>query len=243
MDIQRAPYDDIAEWYDEQVRTDGFFRYVLPPLFDLIGEVQGQRICDLACGQGLITRQLFERGASVVGIDLSQRLLEIAQQQAVADFQPIVYQRDDAQVGRTLANESFDGVVCNLALMDIPDLQATLQVVARILRPAGWFVFSITHPFTQMPRSAWLPQEDGTIPRLSGDYFAEGFWLPAAAPGPRGRVGYHHRTLSTYLNTLILVGFHIEQLAEPGATGPGAYHYHAAYKQLPPALVVRCRKG
>lgn len=40
-----------------------------------------------------------------------------------------------------------------MALMDIPDLPATLCTVARILRPGGWFVFAITHPCVQMPDS------------------------------------------------------------------------------------------
>ena len=241
--MQGTTYDEIAEWYDEQVRAGDFFTYVLAPLLELVGEVQGQCICDLACGQGQVARPLAARGAWVVGIDLSERLLEIARRQAATEGQPIVYRRDDAQVGATLADESFDGVVCNLALMDIPDLQAVVRTVSRILRPRGWFVFSITHPFTQMPGSDWVPQADGTVKRLTGDYFAEGFWRPADGPGVRGRVGAHHRTLSTYLNTLIQVGFRMERLVEPRATGPGTFRYHAAYEKLPPALIIRCRKG
>lgn len=177
-----------------------------------------------------------------MGIDLSQRLLEIARLQVATDGQPIVYQHDDAQVGATLADESFDGVACNLALMDIPDLQAVVRTVFRILRPGGWFVFSITHPFTQMPGSVWVPQADGTIKRLTGEYFAEGFWRPADGPGVRGRVSAHHRTLSTYLNTAIQAGFGIERVVEPRAAGPGTFRYHAAYEKLPPALLVRCHK-
>ena len=39
--------------------------------------------------------------------------------------------------------------------MDIPDLDACLRTVERILRPQGWFVFAITHPCFQMPDSRW----------------------------------------------------------------------------------------
>jgi len=204
--MQGTTYDEIAEWYDEQVPAGGFFAYVLPPLLELVGEIKGQHICDLVCGQGQVARPLAARGAWVVGIDLSEQLLEIARQQAATEGQPIVYRRDDAQVGATLADESFDGVVCNLALMDIPDLQAAVRTVFRILRPGGWFAFSITHPFTLMPGSGWVPQADGTIKRLTCEYFAQGFWRPADGPGVRGRVGAHHRTLSTYLNTVIEAG-------------------------------------
>jgi ubiquinone/menaquinone biosynthesis C-methylase UbiE len=240
--MQRRTYDEIAEWYDDQVLTNGFFQYVFPSLYEFIGDVQGQRVCDLACGQGVVARRLAELGAFVTGIDISGRLLEIARQKENGYSQNILYVQDDAQVGTTLADERFDGVVCNLALMDIPDLPATLRMVSRILRPGGWFVFSITHPFSQMPDADWVTRADGTMGRMSGDYFAEGFWLPANAPGVRGRVGAHHRMLSTYLNGVMQVGLRIEQLTEPRASGDAIHMRHAAYLKLPPVLVVRCLK-
>lgn len=49
--------------YDEQVRAGGFFAHVLPPLLDLVGESEGQHICDLACGQGQVALPLAARGA------------------------------------------------------------------------------------------------------------------------------------------------------------------------------------
>ena len=71
-----AAYDEIAEWYDEQVRGGGLLHdLVLPALFELAGDVAGQRVCDLACGQGVVARQLAARGAVVTGVDLSARLL------------------------------------------------------------------------------------------------------------------------------------------------------------------------
>ncbi|MFL5624060.1 MAG: class I SAM-dependent methyltransferase, partial [Ktedonobacteraceae bacterium] len=59
-------YDDIAEWYDQWIgthsmREDPFFSAVEA----LISEVEGARICDLACGQGRVARHLAEQGARV----------------------------------------------------------------------------------------------------------------------------------------------------------------------------------
>lgn len=72
-------YDDIAEWYDTWVgthsmREDPFF----PAVEAFIGEVVGQRICDLACGQGRVARHLADLGAHVVGIDNAAKLLALA---------------------------------------------------------------------------------------------------------------------------------------------------------------------
>lgn len=236
-------YDQIAEWYDEQVRTGKLIHdLVVPALLTAIGRVAGQHICDLACGQGVIARQLAQAGAQVVGIDLSARLLEIARSEEAAAPLDIIYQQEDAQQCQSLADASFDGVVCNMALMDIADLSATFRTVYRILRLRGWFAFSITHPCIQMPDSAWNRLDDGTIIRESGRYFAEGFWKPGPGPGVRGRIGAHHRTLSTYVNALVQAGFSIQSLSEPHASGELAQRF-PNYQSLPAALVVHCLKA
>jgi ubiquinone/menaquinone biosynthesis C-methylase UbiE len=241
--VSTPAYDQIAEWYDEQVRTGKLIHdLVVPALLAAPGEVAGQHICDLACGQGVIARQLARQGAQVVGIDLSERLLEIARSAEAAVPLHIIYQRDDAQQCQSLASASFDGVVCNMALMDIADLAATVRAVHRILRPRGWFAFSVTHPCIQMPGSAWNRRDDGTIIRESGTYFAEGFWMPAPGPGVRGRIGAHHRTLSTYVNSLVQAGFHIQSISEPRASGDLAERF-PGYRSLPAALVISALKA
>lgn len=59
-----AAYDAIAEWYDSLVRSTSFAGdLVLSHLFTLLGDVDGQHICDLACGQGRLARVLAQRGA------------------------------------------------------------------------------------------------------------------------------------------------------------------------------------
>jgi SAM-dependent methyltransferase len=223
-----APYDAIAEWYDEYVRTEPLLAEVVIPatvrLTEETGHLQDTIICDLACGQGVVARELALRGAHVTGIDISERLLALARSQPVAAPHAISWRHDDARAGRTLA-----------------DLAAALRTVARILRPGGWFVFSITHPCIQMPDSAWLTRPDGATIRGTGDYFAEGFWQPAGAPGVRGRVGAHHRTLSSYLNALADAGLAVERVAEPRAT-PALIERMPGYRWLPPALLSRCRK-
>ncbi|GLV60787.1 hypothetical protein KDH_76060 [Dictyobacter sp. S3.2.2.5] len=131
-------YDDIAEWYDQWIGTsemgnNPIFAEVAP----LLGEVRGQRICDLACGQGRVARHLAQLGGRVVGIDLSAKLLAIARRHEEADPRGIMYVQADArQIDDTLVG-TFDGVLCFMALMDIQDLAPTFHSVARILRPGG----------------------------------------------------------------------------------------------------------
>jgi ubiquinone/menaquinone biosynthesis C-methylase UbiE len=240
--MTRAQYDSIAAWYDACVRSESVpDHFVLSHLLEILGDVRGLYICDLACGQGRLARELARRGAHVVGIDLSPRLLAIAQGNEKAQPSGIGYVLDDAQGLHAIAGESFDGVVCHMALMDIPDLEATLQAAWRVLRSRGWFVFTITHPCFQAPHSTWVTRADGSTSREIRGYFDQVHWRSKNVAGLRGKVGAYHRTLSTYVNTTIRAGFTIEHVAEPRATGrvvdriPG-------YAVVPGFLMVQCRK-
>lgn len=236
-------YDDIAAWYDEyagagSLLDDPFFPAVQP----LLGEIAGLRLCDLACGQGRVARHLAERGARVVGIDLSGKLLAIARRYERAAPRGVVYLRDDAQVLGAVRDAAFDGVICHMALMDIPDLAATVRAVYRVLRPGGWFVFAILHPCYHPPPSGEITAADGTICRTVSGYFTEGFWHSDARPGPPGKVGAYHRTLSTYVNTLTDAGLVLERLNEPTAT-VGLAERRPVWREVPAVLIARCGKG
>jgi ubiquinone/menaquinone biosynthesis C-methylase UbiE len=237
-----AAYDAIAAWYDDAIRRGSLLHdLIIPHLADLIGEIQGQRVCDLGCGQGVIARQLARQGAQVVGMDLSAELLAIARRDEEAEPLGIVYVHDDAQALATVADAAFDGVLCNMALVDIPDLDAALQSVQRILRPEGWFVFTITHPCFQTPASWWEADADGTTQRVVRAYFDEGFWRSDNPHGVRGQVGAYHRTLSTYVNALAEANLVLERLLEPQATGHIAERL-PGYAEVPAVLLARCRK-
>jgi ubiquinone/menaquinone biosynthesis C-methylase UbiE len=240
--MAKASYDDIAAWYDVLVRAGSLAdQIVVPPLFELIGNVQGQRVCDLACGTGRITRALAGQGAQVTGVDLSAELLTIAQRDEAAEASGITYLLDNAETLASLPDETFDGVVCHLALMDIANLAGTCQAVWRVLRSPGWFVFSITHPCFEAPHSTWTRAIDGTISREVRHYFTEGFWRSENVEGVRGQVGAYHRILSTYLNTLIQAGFTIECIIEPRATGLAADRI-PGYAVVPAFMLARSKK-
>ncbi len=232
-------YDAIADWYDQYIQGDPFY---YDRVCAVVGDVAGQEICDLACGQGALARALARRDARVTGVDISMRLLEIATRYEANEPLDITYRCDDAQVLATVADATFDGVVCSLALMDIPDIEATYRAVARVVRPRGWFVFAIVHPCFYPPGSDWVRHDDGTTSRQVRDYFAEVFWHSDNPHGVRGKVGAHHRTLSTYMNLLVAAGWRIERLHEPQAMGEIARQV-PGYAEIPLMLIVRCTKA
>ena len=235
-------YDDIADWYDEWVgagalRDDPYFPVVAP----LLGAVAGQRICDLACGQGRVARQLAAGGARVVGTDLSGKLLAIARRYERAAPSGVAYLRDDARTLGAIRDAVFDGVICHMALMDIRDLTPTIRAAARVLRPGGWFVFSILHPCYNTPSSGERTDAHGGIYRTIGGYFVEGFWRSDERVGPPGKLGAYHRTLSTYVNTLTDAGLILERMDEPRATA-SVIERRPIWGEVPAVMVMRWRK-
>jgi 2-polyprenyl-3-methyl-5-hydroxy-6-metoxy-1,4-benzoquinol methylase len=243
--VSRAAYDEIADWYDDALDSlpFGLFHdFSISVVLDLVGEVQGRRVCDLACGQGVVARKLAERGASVDGVDISEKMLHIARRYEQEEPLGITYLLDDARTLDRLDSDVFDGVVCNMALMDVADVSDCLDSVARILRPGGWFVFSITHPCFPTPSLGWGCRVDAELEREKPNYFAECFWRRDNTAGVRGRVGSHHRTLSTYVNAMIGAGLRLERIVEPRAPGDLAERI-SGYLEVPPFLAVRCSKG
>jgi SAM-dependent methyltransferase len=236
--IDAVPYDLVADQYDELVQKGQLVHsIVLPPILELVRPVAGQQVCDLACGNGIVARALAERGARVVGVDLSENMLAIARRYEEADFLGIRYYRDDAHTLTSLGDASRDVIVCNLAITDIPEpLQATAEAVSRVLRPGGIFVYSLPHPCFQAPGSSWFQADEQSTVALVRGYFREGFW--SSPQQFSGRYGGHHRMLSTLLNTLTNCGLRFEQSLEPQAFLP----HKPGYSEVAVAFVARHRK-
>jgi len=218
-------YDEIADWYVAWVGEDpGFILKEAPGL--IAGRLPGARVLDAACGQGRVARALARQGATVLGVDVSRRLVALAEAAEVADPLGVRYTVGDlADPGAWWDGSPFDGAICEMALMDIRDHEATLSGIAHVLRPGGWFVTSLVHPcFPGNARGlpSWSPERG---------YSDEGWWRSVGhnPDGVRIRVGAHHRTLATYLNSLSDAGLLLDRAVEPPA-------------EVPIVLILACRR-
>jgi ubiquinone/menaquinone biosynthesis C-methylase UbiE len=200
-----AAYDEVAEAYSDALDAEGA-GLVDSVLAELIGEVAGQEVLSLACGQGQDARLLAQIGAVVTGVDVSEEMLRHAREHEAAEPRGVRYVEGDARDLAELGSASFDGVVCHMALMDIPDLTPTIKSVARVLRDDGWFVFSIVHPCYH------------AHVEIAGDYLLDHRyaklrppdWLPPHA---------YHRPLAAYVNELADAGFRVERVVEEHTPG------------------------
>ncbi len=231
-----ARYDEFADFYESTVSQP----LTTPPDADvlrLVGPVQGLRLLDLACADGRFARFFARAGARVVGVDLSEALLDKARSAEREEPLGIRYVQGDVASPHSPAGETFDVVVCSFGLTDIDDLDGALATVQRVLRSGGHFVFSLLHPCFP----GW--REDGSSSWQPGrGYYHEGWWRTDAPSSTlRQRVGSNHRMLSTYLNTLIRHGLSLEELVEPDL--PAAWINASPEKDpVPVFLAARCRR-
>jgi ubiquinone/menaquinone biosynthesis C-methylase UbiE len=226
-------WSDIAGWYDDLIQAgSGPHETAVACTLRLVGDLAGQDVLDIACGQGLAARALDRAGArSVTGVDSSSEMLARARGYERTEPHGVTYVEDDAQTLGVFPDGRFDGVNCQLGLMDIADLAATLAAVHRVLRPGGWFTFVIGHPCFLAPEATTVSDDAGRPARRVNRYFDECFWRSANPQGVR-RAGNHHRPLATYLNSLIAAGFVIDTVDEP-RPAPRLAEQQPEYAQVP----------
>lgn len=231
-----ARYDDVADYYAANWAEE-LDDPVTVSLLGFLGDLEGQRVLEIACGHGRVTRGIARAGASVVGVDLSAGMLGKAEEREAREPLGIRYLQGDVAQPDLLDGEEFDAVVCSFGLSDIDDLDGALANAYRVLRPGGRFVFAILHPCFP-----GIEGVSGAWP-ADGSYYDERWWQADGTLSTlRQQVGANHRTLSTYLNKLRRHGFVLEETAEPQPSiEPDSPR--AAMTRYPVFLVVRCVTG
>ena len=180
-------------------------RRMLPPF-------EGKRVLDLGCGFGWHCRYAVEQGAaSVVGVDLSERML--AEARAMTDSPAIQYLRMPIEAIDFPA-DSFDVAISSLAFHYIESFGGLCAKVNRCLSAGGRFVFSVEHPvFTAQGSQEWHCDAQGNHLHWPVDsYFSEGV-RKAGFLGEE--VMKYHKTLTAYVNGLLQNGFELLELVEP----------------------------
>ena len=178
----------------------------------LLPDFAGKRVLGLGCGYGWHCRYAAEHGAArVLGTDISRRMLERARE-FPAD-ERIVYQQA-AMEDLEFPEESFDVVLSSLAFHYVRDFVPLADHIHQWLTPGGAFVFSVEHPvFTAYGSQDWYYGQDGAILHFPVDnYYFEG---QREAVFLQEKVVKYHRTLTTYLDTLLQRGFSIRRVVEP----------------------------
>lgn len=178
----------------------------------LFPDFAGKRVLDIGCGFGWHCIYAAENGAAtVLGTDISEKMLAVAREKT--SFTNVTYQQI-AMEDLDFAPDSFDVVISSLAFHYTPDFATVCEEIHRCLTVGGDFVFSVEHPvFTAEGAQDWYYDSEGVREHWPVDhYFDEG---QRDAIFLETHVAKYHRTLTTYLNTVLQAGFMITGIVEP----------------------------
>lgn len=160
-------YDALAADFDRL--SEAHTGRIADALAALPNRLNLDRVLDVGCGSGLLTRRL--RAGNVVGLDLSSGMLSDAKKRSTADFL-----RADAEC-LGLRDAAVDGVASLFALLHLPDPEACLHECRRILRPGGCIFLG----YGSGPH--WTsPQAVVRIGQELGARWRSGFRAPLRAP-------------------------------------------------------------
>ena len=235
-------YNEHGRKYHEVRKGSGlFFNEFLevPAALSLIpSNLTGLTVLDAGCGSGLFSIRLARFGAKVVGIDLSDTMIEIAKEEKPTGLD-ISY-----HVGNICETDfhsaSFDMIVSNYVLENVVDLAQAFSEFERLLKPNGTLLFSVSHPIRA---TAERVKTDGSESWTLNDYFSKG--TRESDFGNGLRVTKLKYIFSDYINAAIQAGFVIEKLYEPQPVAEGKVKDPVSYEvslRLPQLMILKLRR-
>jgi ubiquinone/menaquinone biosynthesis C-methylase UbiE len=189
---------------------------------NLIGDVENQRALDIGCGTGRYCELLAKRGAKVVGIDSSPKMLEYAKRKITPNCQ---FELHLGKIEDTrFPSSHFSIVVSALTLSHIPKLEPLIKEVSRIIKNRGRLVVSDIHPY-------WP---------ASGHDYAEFF----DGTGQEYRIPEYTHLFEEYWNLFRKFRLDIEDVKEPKIDDELIENFPRLkeYKGIPLALILKARK-
>jgi SAM-dependent methyltransferase len=220
LEETRAFWNRVADDWHTQVGSDGDANRRLnsdPVLWSFAGDVRGLAVLDAGCGTGYLSRQLADRGAHVIGIDFSERMIAVARAAAPA----LDFRVDTLSTLSSIADGACDLIVSNYVLMDTPDLEAAVRAFHRVLTPGGAAVLVFSHPC--FPGGRATPAGDGVAYAWDFPYFERRRCVDPPWGHFTSEFIWFHRPLSDYWKAFAEAGFTVAGFEEPRLT-PDRFH-------------------
>jgi SAM-dependent methyltransferase len=181
------------------------------PMLRLVGEVDGQTVLDVGCGEGRFCRMLAERGADTTGLDPTPALIERAR-----TLHPEGNYMEGFGENLPFSDQAFDFVVTYLTLIDIADYRAAIAEMARVLKPGGRLVVANLQSFITTLADPWCRDEQGHKRHVAvAEYYEE-----RANRTEWGGISIlnWHRPFSSYLQAFLQEGLILRAFEEPRPT-------------------------
>src|SRR5437879_3135289 len=144
--MMKTSYDEAAGNFDAHASQSSWNAYAdKPAVLSLLPELKGMRVLDAGCGSGLYCGALLDRGADLYAFDSSPKMVEIARKRYGdrGNFKVLPFEK----LSDHYASSYFDVVLSALVLDHIQPLEEVYLQINNVMKPGGYFVFSLSHPF------------------------------------------------------------------------------------------------
>jgi ubiquinone/menaquinone biosynthesis C-methylase UbiE len=245
-----SSWGKVASWYDALLESDSDTyqaQVILPNLLRVLALKRGEKVIDIACGQGFFTRACSEAGATVTGVDIAPELIKIAQ----AESPSIPYYVAPAHLFSFAKDGAFDTALMVLALQNIENFSEACAEASRVLSPSGRMVLVINHPaFRVLRHSSWGYDENEKVQyRRVEQYLSSEKVMIDMHPSEKSAVQTvsYHRSLQDISKALFKQGFAITRFEEwishkISAKGPRADAENTARKEIPLFMMIEVVK-
>lgn len=205
MVLVSNPWDEFATEYEQEIVRRGPLRAdddgMAARMVRLLGDLRGKAVLDAACGGGVLARLLESQGAHVMGLDLSPRLIEMANRRNPGGR--IRYRVADLSRPQPEFAGRFDAIGSYLALNDVADHHGFARTLAMMAKPAAPVVLAFNNPYSAVVREHVK------------DYSATGTLATYAGMWQRGiKARYYHRTLEDFLDAFLAAGLELFKLVD-----------------------------
>ncbi len=212
MMTNKEIWDNVADkWVLPRSR-----RLILDPaLLKTCGEVQGKKIIDLGCGDGMISRALAEKGAKCVGVDISNKLILKAKEIEKENHLGISYFVAKAD-NLSEVGSDYNIIVMNMVICTIDNKQEIKKIfgeIKNVLSPEGTVIFSVLHPAFTFVKG----ESSCNILPTDYNYFNSGLKFKVVRDKSIGGGSFYdvQWTLSDYAELLREEGYVIIDMIEP----------------------------
>ncbi len=132
----------------------------------------GKQVCDVGCGGGILAESIARKGATVTGIDLSEKALKVADLHSLESGIKVRYELISAEELAAREAEQYDVVTCMEMLEHVPDPAAIVKACAKLVKPGGHIFFSTLNRNPKSYLFAIIGAEYilGLLPRGTHDY-------------------------------------------------------------------------
>lgn len=218
MDVNRLrdAWNEASEYYQalHDISTGSAHYGPWAPLENelrLLGDVHGLKILEIGCGGGQCCIAFARQGATIAGIDMSDKQIKFARALAAEEGIDVDFSQGDAADLSQFHSLMWDVIFSTYTFQYVEEIEACLSECSRVLKPLGRLVFSLDHPFRDCFHD---DEEDETAIYPVRSYFDRSAMRWTFGDSGVPMVSYH-RTMTEWLELLVDAGFQLLQMLEP----------------------------